>query len=229
MLYIQCVPIKKEPVYQWDIFIATQVLINMLYYHGHLLFFHLIPNTWWYLNAWLKRNHLNSWMSILICAEWCWVHMTKFRLANPCQNKESKQKKHDKRNANECLFNTPLCYEMWQSPISPYPLFCANQFWHHNLKWFWFVFAMHGQYILYLVSKERGWTEFCNNVTFLWINHYSFQKKLICLWVSFFLGRTVYQLECVSMLSFCFKVHIVWKPMIGDEKYFTNCIQFDLS
>ena len=23
--------------------------------------------------------------------------MTKFRLANPCQNKESKQKKHDKR------------------------------------------------------------------------------------------------------------------------------------
>ena len=33
--------------------------------------------------------------------------MTKFRLANPCQNKESKQKKHDKRdkrNANECLF-----------------------------------------------------------------------------------------------------------------------------
>ena len=24
--------------------------------------------------------------------------MTKFRLANPCQNEESKQKKHDKRN-----------------------------------------------------------------------------------------------------------------------------------
>ena len=38
--------------------------------------------------------------------------MTKFRLANPCQNKESKQKKHDKRektNANECLFNMSLC------------------------------------------------------------------------------------------------------------------------
>ena len=33
--------------------------------------------------------------------------MTKFRLANPYQNKESKQKKHhdkgDKRKANECL------------------------------------------------------------------------------------------------------------------------------
>ena len=48
--------------------------------------------------------------------------MTKFRLANPCQNKESKQKKHDKRdkrNANECLFNTSLCSETWQTPLSP--------------------------------------------------------------------------------------------------------------
>ena len=48
--------------------------------------------------------------------------MTKFRLANPCQNKESKQKKHDKRdkrNANECLFNTSLCSEMWQTLLSP--------------------------------------------------------------------------------------------------------------
>ena len=49
-------------------------------------------------------------------------YMTKFRLANPCQNKESKQKKHDKRdkrNANECLFNTSLCSETWQTPLSP--------------------------------------------------------------------------------------------------------------
>ena len=49
--------------------------------------------------------------------------MTKFRLANPCQNKESKQKKHDKRDnrnyANECLFNTSLCSETWQTPLSP--------------------------------------------------------------------------------------------------------------
>ena len=48
--------------------------------------------------------------------------MTKFRLANPCQNKESKQKKHDKRdkrNANECLFNTSLYSETWQTPLSP--------------------------------------------------------------------------------------------------------------
>ena len=42
------------------------------------------------------------------------IDMTKFRLANPCQNEESKQKKHDKRdqrNANECLFNTSLYSE----------------------------------------------------------------------------------------------------------------------
>ena len=41
----------------------------MLHYQGHFLFFHLIPNTWWYLNAWLKRNNLNSCMSKSICAE----------------------------------------------------------------------------------------------------------------------------------------------------------------
>ena len=49
--------------------------------------------------------------------------MTKFRLANPGQNKESKQNKRDKRdvkrNANECLFNTSLCSETWQTPLSP--------------------------------------------------------------------------------------------------------------
>ena len=48
--------------------------------------------------------------------------MTKFRLANPYQNKESKQKKRDKRdkrNANEYLFNTSLCSETWQTSLSP--------------------------------------------------------------------------------------------------------------
>ena len=122
---IQCVPIKRKPV----------LSVGYLHYHarfnqticfiikGMYLFFHLIPYTWWYLNAWLKWNNLNSCMSKSICAElWCWVDMTKFRLANPCQNKESKQKKHDKRdkrNANECLFNTSLCSETWQTPLSP--------------------------------------------------------------------------------------------------------------
>ena len=37
--------------------------------------------------------------------------MTKFRLANPCQNKDSKQKKHDKRdkrNANGVFSTHPF-------------------------------------------------------------------------------------------------------------------------
>ena len=58
--------------------------------------------------------------------------MTKFRVANPCQNKESKQKKHDKRdkrNANECLFNMSLCSETWQNPVKPLNSHsAANQF-----------------------------------------------------------------------------------------------------
>ena len=48
--------------------------------------------------------------------------MTKFRLANPCQNKESKQKKHDKRdkgNANECLFNTSILFWNLADPVKP--------------------------------------------------------------------------------------------------------------
>ena len=42
--------------------------------------------------------------------------MIEFRLANPCQNRESKQKhdKRDKRNANECLFNTDVA-----DPVKP--------------------------------------------------------------------------------------------------------------
>ena len=43
------------------------------------------------------------------------VDMTKVRLTTPCQNKKSKQKKHDKRDqkkSNECLSgNTSLCSE----------------------------------------------------------------------------------------------------------------------
>ena len=45
--------------------------------------------------------------------------MTKFTLGNPCQNKESKQKKPDKRDEkillNECLYDTSLCSETWQT------------------------------------------------------------------------------------------------------------------
>ena len=136
--YIQCVPIKRKPV------------LSVRYLHCHASFNQIIcfiimgifSSFIWYqthddISMKITENQpFNSWMSKSICAEWCWVDMTKFRLANPCQNKESKQKKHDKRNANECLCNTPLCYEMWQSLLSPYLLFCANKFWHHNFKWF---------------------------------------------------------------------------------------------
>ena len=31
--------------------------------------------------------------------------MTKFRLANPCQNKESKRQKHDKRGKTNAIMN----------------------------------------------------------------------------------------------------------------------------
>ena len=34
--------------------------------------------------------------------------MTKVRLANPCQNKKSKQKEHDKRNANDVFSTRPF-------------------------------------------------------------------------------------------------------------------------
>ena len=56
--------------------------------------------------------------------------MTKFRLANPHQNKESKQKKQDKgdeRNANECLFNASLC-SSWNvaDPIKPLNSYSAQ-------------------------------------------------------------------------------------------------------
>ena len=67
--------------------------------------------------------------------------MTKFRLANLCQNKESKQKKHDKRdkrNANECLFNTSICSETWQTlNMKPLTSYSAQiNFDIHHLKWF---------------------------------------------------------------------------------------------
>ena len=56
--------------------------------------------------------------------------MTKFRLptCNPCHNKESKQKKHDKRdkNANERLFNTTLCSKNMADPVKPLKSYSAQ-------------------------------------------------------------------------------------------------------
>ena len=48
-------------------------------------------------------------------------HMTKFRLANPCQNKESKQKKHDKRDQKMLMnvFSTrPFVWNV-TDPVKP--------------------------------------------------------------------------------------------------------------
>ena len=104
---IPCVPIKRKPGLSVR-YLHCHAIFNetiMLHYQGHFLFFHLIPNTWWYLNAWLKRNNLNSCMSKSICAEYhCWVDMTKFRLANPCQNKESSTRNMTKE-TKEMLMN----------------------------------------------------------------------------------------------------------------------------
>ena len=82
--------------------------------------------------------------------------MTKFRLGNPCQNKESKQKKHDKsykRNTNECLSNTSLLNVA--DPVKPLTSYSAQINFDITI-WNGSCSAMHGQYILYLVSKERG-------------------------------------------------------------------------
>ena len=66
--------------------------------------------------------------------------MAKSRVANPCQNKESREKKHDKRdkrNANEILFKTSLYSETWQTPLSPeYPILRKSTLTSIYLKWF---------------------------------------------------------------------------------------------
>ena len=47
--------------------------------------------------------------------------MTKVRLANPCQNKESKQKKHDKRDKR----HVPLFWNM-AHPVKPLTSYSAQ-------------------------------------------------------------------------------------------------------
>ena len=125
--------------------------------------------------------------------------MTKFRLANPCQNKESKRKKYDKRdkrNANECTFHhTPLNWNV-ADPAKPLTSYSAQINCDITI-WFEMVRArpcMTNTACNWCQKKEDK----LNIMSFLWqcklcmINHYSFQKKLPDLWVSFFLGRTVY-------------------------------------
>ena len=113
-LDVHCVPDKKETGFiKWDIFIANcNDLIRTIclhYYKIHFLFFHFDTNYTWCIGSmhdW-SRNNLNSVhvkIELRRIME-CWVDMTKFKLANPCQNmKGRKQKKtlqkYFKRNAN---------------------------------------------------------------------------------------------------------------------------------
>ena len=68
--YTVC-PRKKETRFISEIFsLSPRFSLNyIVHVQGHFPFFHLIPNTWRYLNAWLKRNNLNSCMSKSSCAE----------------------------------------------------------------------------------------------------------------------------------------------------------------
>ena len=83
--------------------------------------------------------------------------MTKFRLANPCQNKESRQKKHDKRDKrNASLMNFQRVPFFWNvaDPVKPLNSYSAQINFDITI-WNGSCSAMHDQYILQLVSKEK--------------------------------------------------------------------------
>ena len=85
--------------------------------------------------------------------------MTKFRLANPCQNEESNQKKHDKDHQQEiavyeCLFNVSLYSETWPDPIKPLNSYSA-QINSDIIIWNGSCLVVHGQYILYTGVKRK--------------------------------------------------------------------------
>ena len=84
----------------------------MVHYQEHFLFFHfdtkhIMTSQCMNEREQFKLMHVkNDLRRIMVLST-----MTKFKLANPCQNKESKQKKHDKRdkiNTNECLSTRPF-------------------------------------------------------------------------------------------------------------------------
>ena len=76
--------------------------------------------------------------------------MTKFRLANPCQNKESKHKKHDKlrdkRNANECLYIQHILL-FWNVADPAKPLTSHSAQINFDIIWNGSCSAMHDRYI----------------------------------------------------------------------------------
>ena len=105
---IQCVPIKTgNPFYQWDIFIAMQhwnKLYASLSRAFSLLSFdtkHIRISQCMNERDQFKLMHVkNLFWRIMVLKT-----MTKFKLANPCQNKESKQKKHDDIEPKEIPMN----------------------------------------------------------------------------------------------------------------------------
>ena len=105
-----------------------------------------------------KLMHVKIDLRRIMVLSW---YMTKFRLANPCQNKKSKQKKHDKRdkiNANEnkwMSFQHILLFWNVADPVKPLTSYSAQINFDITI-WNGSCSAMRGQYILYLVSKERG-------------------------------------------------------------------------
>ena len=73
--------------------------------------------------------------------------MTKFRLANPWQNKEqNKYDRKDKRNANECLQHVPLLWNV-ADPVKPLNSYSAQINFDITIL-NGSCSAMHGQYIL---------------------------------------------------------------------------------
>ena len=83
--------------------------------------------------------------------------MTKLRLANPCQNKESKQKKNMTKETKEMLIvsfqHIPLFWNV-TDPVKPLTSYSAQISFDITIE-NGSCSAMHGQHILHLVSKER--------------------------------------------------------------------------
>ena len=77
--------------------------------------------------------------------------MTKFRLGNPCQNKESKQKQHDTETKKKCQWmsfqHVPFMFWNVADPVKPLNSYCAQINFDINV-WNGSWLAMHGQYIL---------------------------------------------------------------------------------
>ena len=155
---MQCVPIKRKPV------------LSVRYLHCHARFNQTIcfiikgifSSFIWYQTH--DDISMHDWKGII------WTHAcqsrfaqnndveliwTKFRLAYPCQNKESKQKKHDKsykRNVNECLFQHVPLFSNVADPVKPLNSYSAQINFDITI-WKWFVLGH--AWLLHLVSGVK--------------------------------------------------------------------------